>query len=34
MRELARPHLQRLREPAAVLDELVDHPDGRTAPGP
>jgi DNA-binding MarR family transcriptional regulator len=33
MRELTRPHLERLRELAAVLDELVDHPDGGTAPG-
>ena len=33
MRELTRPHLERLRELAAVLDDLVNHPDGGTAPG-
>ncbi len=31
MRELTRPHLERLRELAALLDDLVDHPDGGTA---
>jgi DNA-binding MarR family transcriptional regulator len=33
MRELTRPHLERLRELAAVLDDLVNHPDGGTAGG-
>ncbi len=32
MRELTRPHLERLRELAAVLDDLVKHQDGGAAP--
>ncbi|MGH3293661.1 MAG: hypothetical protein ACRDP7_17820, partial [Trebonia sp.] len=34
MRELTRPHLERLRELAAVLDDLVNHPDGAAVSGP
>ena len=33
MRELTRPHLERLRELAAVLDELVNHPGDGTVSG-
>jgi len=32
MQELTRPHLERLHELAAVLDELVNHPGNGTAP--
>lgn len=33
MKELTRPHLERLRELAAVLDELVNHPGDGTVSG-